>query len=94
MSISLVEIIKKYFDVFESGSIRDIYFRLGRRVSYYEIQKVLDELEKTNYIQHKSVRGTRYKRTHYIYYRTFMNEFPLVILLLKYAFHFIEELFR
>ena len=86
MSISLVEIIKKYFDVFESGSIRDIYFRLGRRVSYYEIQKVLDELERTNYIQHKSVRSTRYKRSHYVYYRTFKTEAPLPILIIKLVF--------
>ena len=92
--MTLMEIIKKYFDIYEAGSARDIYFRLGRTISYFSIQKVLDELEKTNYIQHKSVRGTRYKRSHYIYYRTFMNEFPLVILLLKYALHFIEELFR
>ena len=92
--MTLMEIIKKYFDIYEAGSARDIYFRLGRTISYFSIQKVLDELERTNYIQHKSVRGTRYKRSHYIYYRTFMNEFPLVILLLKYALHFIEELFR
>ena len=94
MAMTLMEIIKKYFDIYEAGSARDIYFRLGRTISYFSIQKVLDELERTNYIQHKSVRGTRYKRSHYIYYRTFMNEFPLVILLLKYALHFIEELFR
>ena len=91
MSISLVEIIKKYFDVFESGSIRDIYFRLGRRVSYYEIQKVLDELEKTNYIQHKSVRSTRYKRSHYVYYRTFKTEAPLPILIIKLVFKELVE---
>lgn len=92
--MTLMEIIKKYFDIYKTGSARDIYFRLGRNISYFSIQKVLDELERTNYIQHKSVRSTRYKRSHYVYYRTFMNEFPLVILLLKYALHFIEELFR
>lgn len=94
MSISLVEMVKKYFDVFESGSTRDIYFRLGRRVSYYEIQRVLDELEKTSYIQHKSVRGSRYKMPHYVYYRTFIKELPLTITLFKCTLHLIEELFR
>ena len=94
MATTLMEIIKKYFDIYEAGSARDIYFRLGRNISYFSIQRMLDELERTNYIQHKSVRSTRYKRSHYVYYRTFMNEFPLAILLLKYALHFIEELFR
>lgn len=94
MSISLVEMIKKYFDVFESGNIRDIYYRMGKRVSYYEIQRVSNELEKTNYIQHKSVRGSRYKMPHYVYYRTFINELPLTITMFKCTLHLIEELFR
>ena len=61
MAMTLMEIIKKYFDIYEAGSARDIYFRLGRTISYFSIQKVLDELERTNYIQHKSVRSTHYK---------------------------------
>ena len=93
MAMTLMEIIKKYFDIYEAGSARDIYFRLGRNISYFSIQKVLDELERTNYIQHKSVRSTRYKRSHYVYYRTFKVEapLPLPILIIKLVFKELVE---
>lgn len=91
MATTLMEIIKKYFDIYEAGSARDIYFRLGRTISYFSIQKVLDELERTNYIQHKSVRSTRYKRSHYVYYRTFKTEAPLPILIIKLIFKELVE---
>ena len=91
---SLINIIKKYFEVFEAGSAKDIYFKLGKRVSYKKIQEVLDELEKVRYIQNKTTRSTQFVRPHYVYYRTFNKEHSTIFALLRGLLNCFVEVFK
>ena len=84
MKNNLVKLVKEYFDVYEKGSTRDLYWRMGKKVSYQTIQDIVDILEKSGLLQKFSVKSTKYCRAHYVYARTY-NEKP-VMFIFFYAF--------
>lgn len=74
---NLITCIKGYYDKFESGSARDIYYRLGRRFEYHTICDALEMLMQAGYLVRKIVKGTKYIKAHYVYYKVHKKELRL-----------------
>ena len=63
-------LIKNCFSYRPSLTAREIHFKTGRLYPCQEVYKVLDELESEGYIGHTIVKGTKYIKPHYKYFKT------------------------